>query len=898
MARIVNALFIAGLSFDNVSIYPTLFTDGPLAKASISGLSPLTTDTNVVQILTTGGISGASARVSDLRDPLISSTSPTATLQDNVAGYLSAYFTQDPGFANTTRWFISDTKVVTKATTSITLKGATAPTVDQLLYLGNETIRVTAVSTPRLNRNKHVCTVTRGVCGSRAIVHSIDPSTYPSGDDGSRQALTVYSRRMYDGLRQIECALYQFKMSSTNPENIESVLWAWYGYLSDVPKYNSSDHTWNVQVKHFTQALNDHTIRGGEDLDLSHCVVIQNASYTSQEWNDLGVPYDVAFVLTNYEFERLFNIPIRLGQSQNTGTLNQISDIEDLLIQNEKVFFTLCGNVGGYFWEWKVTGINGSAYDEFVYVQATLTSASKDANAIDAPASFEDFEGLTGRQATNAPNAGFTYTITGTKPDVYRVRVEQGETPPKIQCRLQLAPMAFSEAALMLMLSGYGDGSNHSDYDFIPGLRGLQFNPDWINIGSTPANPLTVTQGTQSWLEHLAIDDETYWYILAPKLKLGEWFKNELLLRNMILAFVPSTGKIAARIWCRVDTHTAVNPVSYPATDIDASEVLKEQRVIFLERGINAETLEPTYRKPLQDMDARSNDYSNALTVRIWKTGGAIQDEELQGSYLSNFLRAVFGLGIGSPRVFAIPLPIDSSVTFADLVTWTDPLIPIATGRGFTDRKCIVLGIDPNPKEFIKYAYVVEDLVNLEVDNLTSTNAKIATAFRIKGIVDLNVTNKTATIKVKPLYHLQTWNLTTIDSNLWQDIADEPCEIVIKTLKKHNPLNLVGERKGFREAYFTLESITYDASSRSGFMNIYWTDDQVIDRGLDAEDFIKIGSIVQLPDDRSDTSSPGGLEILPPKFQGYDGGTGSNRIHVNSISRRPDYFQRRYLIGS
>ena len=897
MARIVHGLFIAGLPWSS-NIHPTLFVDGPLSASSISGLSPLTTSTNIVQCMLPSGISGAAARL-NLRDPLVSAAAPTAQLQDDKTGTLSALFGPDPGWANTTRWTLLHTTSVAKATTSIVLSGPTAPTVDQIIYLGNEAMQVSAVSS---SHNTHTVTVTRGVCGTRALVHSLDPSSYPPGDDGSRESLVAYSRRVYDSSRKIECALYQFKMSDTNPHNISSVLWAWYGYLSDVPKCNT-DFVWSISVNHFSKALSEHTIRGGEELETTYAAkVLIQSSHGSGYGSTVGEsmldkPQMVQFILTVYEFERLFNMPIHSAQLPTT-TSAAISAADTAIKTATKVYYEILGEIGGYKYAWKVTqiasGFSVTGEYQTLLVKGVLQASEPGSSITNDPKVWPPYGDFT-KHREDGLNDGFIRQSNGFSLSEYRIRVEQGETAPKLSLRVRISPACFADAALYLMLSDWGSQSNDATYDAIVGGRGLGFNPSWVNSGSTPADPSTVGLDTQAWLEHKAIDAERYEYYFEPKRNVGDWFRNELTLRNMIMAFVPSTGKISARIWARKEAAAgALNPAIWPVSDIETSEVLAEQRVIFLERGIDPITLDAKFRKPLQDFEARSTDYSNAPTVRIWRTGGAIQDAELQTGNLANFLRAQFGVGIGTPRVFAVPLSPDSGVSFGDLYTWTDPSIPTASGRGFSSKRVIVLGIDPYFSEFITYAWCIEDLLNIEATESSDTTSIQSTGQVVKGIIDLDASARTATIWTDGLDFTQAFDVTTGDSSVW---STAPYGIV-KTRDAHNPVGTT-EKRGLKELYFVVSSVSYDSGLDRSYINISWNAAQDTTRGLTASDIIKIGSFVQLPDYRPGFTAPdGGTYIQPHANQGYNGGSGSNISHINAVSRRPRFDGRRSLIGA
>jgi hypothetical protein len=216
---------------------------------------------------------------------------------------------------------------------------------------------------------------------------------------------------------------------------------------------------------------------------------------------------------------------------------------------------------------------------------------------------------------------------------------------------------------------------------------------------------------------------------------------------------------------------------------------------------------------------------------------------------------------------------------------------------GFTARKLIVLGIDPNPNEQVLYAYCVEDLVNIEQTQSGRDDATTATALGVVGIVEIDTTNRTATIEVDALDYTQGYRVDTSDSGIWNAIKNAGSVIVIRTELDHNPEDLAGERLGYQEIYATVTGVTYNSAARKSYLSVSWTSAMTATRGVSAEDVVSLRSVVQLPDYRQPTAAPSGVLIDPLTAQGYDAGTGSNIAHISAISRRPRFDSTRSILG-
>lgn len=891
MSLYVCGLLVCGLSYDG-STEATLFTDAPLDPTTIpAGLSPLSSSTQVVARMAAGGISGGAARFNSLRDPLLSSTAPSASLQDDALGTFAEFFAPDPGWTNTTRWVLNNKVRVESSDVSLVLTGGTAPTVAQLVWLNNECLRIDSVSTVGQD---HTCGITRARCGSRALTHALDPESYPDGDDGTKQAMTVYSRQLFEGGRRIEAALYHFRMSDTAPGAVAACEWTWYGYLAERPR-SDSDMVYSVPVQHMTKAVEEATIKGGAAMELTHVIEVSGPPLVAGYVVGGATLPSIRVRLTRYEYERLYNTAIHHGQSDTVNTTLYDTVRTDLLA-SIAAHPELVVEANGHTWIYRPThyppAINDDGY-ETIRISCSFVARSQGASNADDPQVYPAEDGFDVRRDQGF-SAGWCRSLGDVSASEYRVRTSQGEAAPKVSLRWRIKPATWSIAALYLLLSHHGDGSNDATYDVIPGQRGLGFNPNWVNIGSAPADALTVDSGTQAWLELDALYNDSYEYAFRPGDKLGDWFRNECVLRSAVLAFVPSTGKLAARVWARTPSSIAT---LLPITDmgpVSPGQMLDEQRALFLERGIDPVTLEPRYRKPLQLEGARAVDTKDAPTVRIWKQGGAFTDLELASGALAALERAQFGSSLGTPQFFQIPATCNSGLSFADIVYWTDPSIPTATGRGFTARRLVVLGLDRKPGEGHLVAYCLEDVLGREDAQNGQSSSYTASGLRITGIVSIDTTARTAEVLVEGLAVEQAFRGDTSDGALWSAIQGVTGHIRIAYYGAHNP-SLAKERRGSVELYATLTGLSYDSGLRQTNATIAWAASQTSTRSLDAADIIRVGATLHLPDHRPSTATPGGVSLTLSSAMNTED---LPRVWVSSASRKPRFDGWRSLISA
>jgi hypothetical protein len=901
MARYVAGLLIRGLSYAG-SEQPTLFVDGDLDASTLP--SPLSTSTQIV-----GRLSpiGSIALSSSIREPVGAGGEIRAELQDDATGTLAAYFAGDPAFTATSLWTLSASPTLSNSATGLTLTGSTAPTTGQIVLLDQEAIKIGTVST---SGNVHTITgCTRARCGSLARTHALDPASY-AGDNGKHQALVASSRMLFDDV-QYEAQIFHFRMKEEDPSAVAALEFAWFGHITSRPTFDPATLRWSIPVAHVSQRIRDWRLPGARDVEAARCMVL-TGSLSAGNGGDLAPPgvtggsagsdaggalltgNNKAFIrLTAYEFERLFGVVVH-NPGSTAPVESLINAANTKLTTNAKVSYQLDTEIGGYRWIWRVTAIlprqanvGGSAAPTHVFVYGSLESAEKGASASDQPVQFPHAGGSGGASRQDGLNAGFCKSVLN---DLVRTR--QGETPPKLTVRVRLR-MTFVEALLMLCLSGWGGGADDATYDTILGGRGLHLDPAWVNTGSAPVSPLSVSEGTTALLELKALLGEVYDYTLQAGDSLADFLNNELRLHCLLLSFVPTTGKLAARLWARKRpaSPTALNPVVWPDGEVtDLRENLQPIRALLLARGIHPVTLEPRFLKPVQMPEAKARDVAEAITIRVWKEGGAILDQELETGALARLERAFFGVTRGRPSVWRVPLEISAGLVFGDLVTLTEPSIPTASGMGVTALPVIVVGLDRDMESGRLIAHVMQDVVNQAAEASASTG-KRAPALKITASVNTSGATYELTVTAPGD---GSFNITTSYGGIFQDLADDGGRVRIVNPARHNP-TAENEIPGPLECSAEVDSVSHVAGVNKITVTIpvAWTRG-----GFTTGNLVEVGGFVCLQNLRPAATNPEGATIQGHASQGYDSGSGRDFAVFSPVSRKPRFDSRRSLIGA
>lgn len=234
-------------------------------------------------------------------------------------------------------WDLDDVRVEASATSlSIAGKAASAPTVNQIVWLAQEAVQVTAVVAKTLgvisSVTSYTLTVTRAVCGSVARLHRLDPAAYSAGDDGSEDRLVLGSRPNFSAYR-FDAELYLFQVNHLGA--VSSSYLRRFCHVEGVRPLGG--RRFEVAIKDAAGALTDHPLSyAGRTIKATHRVVpteiVNLTEVHSTTATDEGrlIPRRAHLYLTRYEAERYFREPLhKAGTGDLDSTL--VSDLNTRL---------------------------------------------------------------------------------------------------------------------------------------------------------------------------------------------------------------------------------------------------------------------------------------------------------------------------------------------------------------------------------------------------------------------------------------------------------------------------------------------------------------------------------------------------------------------------------------
>jgi hypothetical protein len=601
------------------------------------------------------------------------------------------------------------------------------------------------------------------------------------------------------------------------------------------------------------------------------------------------LPATVRFNFTRQEFEALFNEPAHIAQSPQFDS-SLVSTLSGRLTPNGKVRREIVGEVGGWRWVWTLRNLTYVNANKITAI-GVLVDSEPEASINNEPAIYPPIW-LSAFPRHDGLNQGFVYgneTALATTLQWDRVRTEAGEAAPKVTGRWSVRT-TFLEALLYVSTSGHG-GTSNGAYDLLQGGWPC-LDSDWLNSGSAPATPLDATEGTSEILKLNALLSEVYDYYFSPGDNLKDWLVNELLLHCCLFSFVPSTGKLAARLWSRKRSSvTALNPVVDPDGEVQRDAQLEEIRALYLERGIDPITLEFKHKRAVATPDARAKDFEGATVIRIWKRGATeFSDAELASGPLARLVRALMASHLGRPFLYPIPVAADAGHVFGDLVTWTDPSQSTSTGRGVTDLPLIVLAVSPDPRGGRSVVYALWDVLGAEAAANASTG-KRAPALRVtaSAVVSGNQYDLTVTSPGDGAF-----NIETSYGAIFQTLADNSARVRILNPARHNP-TATDETRGPLEASAVVDSVNESAGTNTirVTVNADW-----VRGGFTVANIVEVGAWVTLQRYLPASVNPEGAVVSGDPEQDYNSGSGQTYARYTVPSPKPPYDGRRLEIGS
>lgn len=825
----------------------------------------------------------------------------TATRRD-----LSQLFAPDPANTVTKTWIIlTTTPHLPKGTTSFDIQGINLPAVNQILWIEEEAVKVTAASADPFAVNIFSVTVQRGVLGSRDREHVISPANYGLSD-GWDACLVLTNRPDFDRF-VFEVELYQFQVDGTTAVNT----------LEFFPRFTDGrpvpdETSWAINTKDFGKYLKDRKTKASGETKLTYAIQVLQAGGlppwlqdTFQNFSDgfaAGIagavgslPLTVRLWCTVYEGERILNRRFRLPYSKSVDTTALSTFASRLFSYPDasspmKAEFVV--SAGGYLWTFRPTALSyvtGPEWNtdldlEFIAIDCSLFASvqedKKQASIRDNPvpgypATFQIGESTfisPGTVLTNAINAaGASQQDIERQPRLNqgwstsaqdRVRVELGENPPSVKRRYWLENVRPIQAALILMLSRHGGGVNNATYDLIPGDLCPGVDLAFLSMGATTGTPITNDPRTTQLLqldellttvENIPLD--------ADGFDLGGQLKRIAKLYCLLSAQVVAgwtLRQIAAPV--QASAPAALKQVVGKGKLVSQSSRLQPISALVLQGGYHPITLKEQWSQPIYLLN-QGDTLASADPLRIWQAGGSISPEAIFSGPLGQLIRVAFLMQRGGPPVYKVPTKrLRARVDVGDLLTWLDSSIPAPGGRGVAQGagRWVCVGRDVVLTSGDQFVYLMVDSLN----DLNYSNGIIGVAWLVDAASDN--ADGSFSLRLKPLV-TSSDNLSAIDPDeTLSDSQSQGWYVRLITEDKHNPAGFPS-RPGALELYgVVLNVIVGKATGSDAWIDLTIAVDSSWSDNFDPATIpTNGGAYLMLSDLRPAASNPEGLNVGP-----------------------------------
>ena len=738
--------------------------------------------------------------------------------------------------------------------------GAAPPVLNQILWLEGEAIQITSAPT-LVSGTVNTWTVlfSRGVCGSRAQVHRLDPISYYLGDDGKEDRLYLDARPNFASYL-FTGALYLFRLDQFGAvvDYIKRFV-----YL-DAPPTPLKGKKWEFRFKDIGDLLAQHQMGSAQRVTtVSHRLQAQlsqqgygNANQGPADTN-LYVPERCTVLLTRMEAERLFREPLHTPGSAKLESA-KVTSLNNALNASTAVQYLVEVEASGK-WLYRLSG--AISYVEKTRLGDASTSLADNTKTpfVQINLDLVDKEFNTGvYSAEEGSEFSAGWTIYGGNP--IPIGYDRQEAAPKVNLRVVLATTPVN-ALLYLCCSNAGNGADA--YDKISGRVGLGLPSSWFNLGVTVANPIAdpTLVATSDLLTRNQLHDEAYTYhhSLKAETKLADFLTSDICLLHSLLFGPLLNGKLTLRPWARVVTEALVALPTMAMAEVSPGSRLGRVRAMEIQSGINQLTLAPEYVRSIRARDVKlrkDKDFGEVQSVRIWQAGRDITTLDVSSGSLSNLVRSFLDLYGGEPVVYEVPTSmdalVDNSLQFGSFVTWSNADVLSYSGTGVSGT-FLLFGYNLNWRTGEVTARLILDTFNSGFVDVSQGNGSItAPALRPARVVPLG--GYSFEVEVEPIADTAA-NLVSAYGGIFTSLV-AIAGLVRVTCPRHNVV-AANEREGHLEAYATVTSVAYDTGRKRSVLRL--TFDAQWERGSKtiARDILIPGeAIITLTDRRADGTHP------------------------------------------
>ena len=779
-------------------------------------------------------------------------------------------------------WDIESARVEPTVTSlRVTSPPQDLPQINQVYWINEEAVKVTNRQQVGIGGGFSDTTfnliLTRAQCGSFARNHRLVPSLYYPGGNGVESRMKLDERPDFD-IANFGVEIYLFEI---DPATLEATSFIRrFGFVKDRPR-PTKKNGFQIRVSDVGEFIRSHEV-GGQDREvtLSHHLTATELidevteRFIQVEFADPPDPVissdDLDFTdniprrgiafLKRLEAERIFDEPVHVPGADFLSE-SLIDDLRLELFTSAQVDYYLEVEASGKY----LFRINNARFER----RRPLGSLQEESFfridfelAFRVPGSklFQD-QGKNGWTTQSAEPV-----LSGDGPKVALRTVIRG-TPIEI-----------------LLLSLISQGGKTTDvFDKIIGSVGMGFDASWINLGTTVADPLTVDIATNELLERNQILEDTYQVHISSKeeTNLGDILAQDICLLHSLMLGPLQSGKITLRPWARPLPSGAI-VAFHPNTNSepDPSTTLPSVKQIQLSSGFDPDTLDPEFTRLVKFRRAKSGGRDGVQSIRIWRRGNHIADQDIESGSLSDLIRAFFQMYGGQPQVIERETNLDwlinNSIEFADFVQVTDKVFRDENGNQASNKNFLLIGYSIN-------YYTGSVLVRLVEDNFNDSSVQVIDS-NIAPALEPTKTNfdqggSLVEYTTKSIGD-SSFDATTAHGGVWSDINTIGAPIKITVPTKQNALS-ASDRVGYLEAYGTVDSIRFDPGLQESVIKVSIDSSWARD-GIKLADFASIDAKISLVDQRQPNTHPQGAPLLAPRAsQLHNDGAGNGFSKVS-----------------
>jgi len=409
-------------------------------------------------------------------------------------------------------WSIEET-LLSDVESTIHVKGKTGsyPVDGDVYWIEGEAVEVALDST---TVSGATLTLVRGVCGSIATRHRLDPLRYrtPSGLDDK---LILDSRPDF-AAHTFTAQLYLFRLDQYGA--VTASYLSRYCYVEGAPSPQKG-RVWEIRLRDIGELLAKHKIGAKErTVSLSRRIMINSFAYDQYADTGYGVAKEITAHCTRLEGELLTREPLHRA---NLGVLNE-SMTDDL----SALYNTTADDLLWYLeveasgkWLFEITSM---AYDTPI---AGYAASGGDTGFLAVRGTLVDREPTAAVFEPGVAQVAGSLTLTDgwsvdpASPVGYQ---KQGEVAPKITLR---AVIIAPPIAAFLLLCCNDDGS-------LPGRIGPELPLSWFQVGSAAGSVALIDPGTVDLAKRAQLLTANYHYALqmSSERTVGDYLAGDLCL--------------------------------------------------------------------------------------------------------------------------------------------------------------------------------------------------------------------------------------------------------------------------------------------------------------------------------------------------------------------------------